>query len=286
MISSVHSLSPVNIIPPAFGRPPVIETVMGVQFEPIAGFANAHLGLFWARLGGRASWPFAADQPPLDQDFERFGDALEWMPMNSLRFGVSQTPISRMQLSNAAKDRMVQLQNGRLIYNWLGADGRDYVRYEKIRPDFDSLQREFQEFLADQQLPALIPNQWEITYLNHLPKGTVWHDPADWRHVFSFHAVPQPEVNQSRLESFNGSWAYEIEPHRGRLRMQIQHGRSDKGTELLVFKLTARGPIREGDGAVDTLGDGISLGHDIIVKAFGELTSSGSQAYWEKELPK
>src|SRR4051812_26322819 len=95
----------------SYDKPPVVETVMGIQFEPVPGFTNGHLGLFWARLGGRKGWPTAKDVPPLVQEFERFGDEQEWAPLETIKFGLSGVPTSRLQLRNSSGDRMLQIQN-------------------------------------------------------------------------------------------------------------------------------------------------------------------------------
>ena len=64
---------------PAFRKPPVVETVLGVQFDPIPGFSNAHLGAFWKRLlahensGSAGEWRTLTDAPPIEPTFERFG---------------------------------------------------------------------------------------------------------------------------------------------------------------------------------------------------------------------
>jgi uncharacterized protein (TIGR04255 family) len=266
-----------------YKKPPVVETVMGVQFEPIPGFTNGHLGLFWAYLGGMAQWTNAQDAAPVGFEFERFGDEMQWEPLNFLRFGISQIPSARLQIRNATRDRMVQVQNGRLIYNWIGTEGSEYARYEKIRREFDVVLEQFQRFLSEHSLPTMSPNQWEITYINHLPKGTVWNSVGDWGKVFKFTASPPEVIPSCRLESIGSNWVYEIEPSRGRLHMKLQHGRTDKREDVLIFSLTARGPVREGEGSVQTVDAGLNIGHSVIVNGFTDLTSAEARAWWGQE---
>jgi uncharacterized protein (TIGR04255 family) len=269
---------------PFFDKPPLVETVLSAQFEPVPGFTNGHLGAFWSHIGGRTSWPNIADAPPLSPEFERFGDERTWMRFDAVKMGLSQISQDRIQLQNESKDRMLQLQNGRLVYNWLGSSGGEYARYETIRPEFDKILDQFISFLRLEELRSIQPNQWEITYINHLPKDTVWRNVADWSKVFTFHAVPPPEVNACALESFNGNWIYEIAPRRGRLRVQLHHAwTAPNETEILVFNLTARGPIGEGKEGVDTIDAGLDLGHDVIVKTFAELTSPEARQFWEQK---
>jgi hypothetical protein len=61
---------------PSYLRPPVVETILGVQFKPLRGLQNAHLGAFWKTLGDE--WPTVADAPPLEPQFERFDAGGMW----------------------------------------------------------------------------------------------------------------------------------------------------------------------------------------------------------------
>lgn len=54
---------------PTFENPPVIETLLGVQFVPLK-LSVIHLGLFWARI--REMYPRYRIQPPLDVAIEEF----------------------------------------------------------------------------------------------------------------------------------------------------------------------------------------------------------------------
>src|SRR5438876_283976 len=105
---------------PEFKRPPVTETVLGVQFFPLEKLSSAHLGAFWNLLG--EDWPDVNDAAPLQQEFERFGKDQQWIKL-ALRLNVVDKPTPRIQARNRANDRMIQLQNGRLHYNWLGHGG-------------------------------------------------------------------------------------------------------------------------------------------------------------------
>jgi len=54
----------------SFRHAPVVETVIGVQFEPLGKMTNAHLGAFWKTLG--PEWPNVTDAPRIEDQFERF----------------------------------------------------------------------------------------------------------------------------------------------------------------------------------------------------------------------
>ncbi len=264
---------------PHFERPPVIETVLGVQFDPLPKLGSAHLGAFWKRLG--SEWPNVTDAPPITPRFERFDDAGTWGEVGfPLKF--TRDLSVRIQIRNAAGNRMIQVQNGRLHYNWLGGDGGEYPRYREVRPGFDRIWEEFQRFLAEEALGETRLNQWEVTYVNQIPKGLLWNSPADWAKLFRSPVTLSVGAAPVMLESFGGEWHYEIRPQRGRLHVLIQHGRlsGPASREVLRLTLTARGPIR-GDGNDGlSLDDGLNLGRAVIVRTFKDLTSDKAHACW------
>jgi uncharacterized protein (TIGR04255 family) len=261
----------------SFERPPLVETVLGVQFDSISGLSNAHLGAFWKTLG--PEWPYVSDAPPLEFEFEQFGESHIWSALG-VQFRVTQDPATRIQIRNARKDRMLQIQNGRLHYNWLGHLGHSYPRFSVVQPEFDDLLSRLTNFLQAEKLEAPKFNQWEVTYVNQLGKGTVWSSPEEWANVF----LPLGCTRQSlpgigKFESFGGEWHFEIEPQRGRLHIKVQHGRTmpPEENEALIIKLTARGPINLEQPALSV---GLDLGHKSIVSSFISLTSENAQAYW------
>lgn len=265
-----------------FRHPPVVETVLGIQFERLRGLTNAHFGAFWQRR--KSEWPWIADAPPLDEQFEAFGRQLGWSKAVGLK--LTQSPAARVQMKNAAGDRMIQLQNCRLHYNWIGQPGQEYPRYAIVRPQFDEVFREFRELILDLRLAKLTPNQWEVTYVNHMPKGTVWGEPEEWPVLFE--SLPGLAVapRGTRLEGFGGHWHFEIEPQRGRLHVELEHacvGDNDR-EEALVMKLTARGPIAKDAEPEVAIDEGLNLGHDVIVTSFVDLTSRRAQDYWNREI--
>ncbi len=105
---------------PYYDNPPVVETVLGVQFDRLSGFKNGHLGAFWMSLGAD-EWPVVEDAPPLPPQFERFDNTARWA--TGIHLQLTQDPACRLQIKNQKADRMIQLQNNRLHFNWLGEAG-------------------------------------------------------------------------------------------------------------------------------------------------------------------
>lgn len=260
---------------PDFKNPPVIETVLGVQFEPLQKFTNAHLGAFWKKLP--KEWDSVSDAETLEPVFEEFGDERSWVPPG-IQLKISRDPSTRLRIRNQTNDRMIQIQNSRFHYNWLGQSGRQYPRFKNVKPEFDDMFNQYKQFVLNESLGDIIPNQWEITYVNHIPKGTVWNSPSDWERVFPSISRKNDCSTVGSLESFECKLHYELEDRRGRLHIEIRHGKRDNSQEILIMNLTARGPIRP-DGIL--LDEGLNLGRNAIVRAFAELTAPDAHKFWE-----
>ncbi len=262
---------------PDYDRPPVVETVLGVQFERLPGFKNGHLGGFWKTLDSE-NWPMVSDAPPLPPQYEQFTEAARWA--KGVQVQLTQVPSSRLQIRNKDGDRMIQLQNGRLHFNWLGEAGGRYPRYKNVREGFAWGLERFAEFLGQENLGDVRPNQWEVTYLNQIPKGTVWNAPDDWGFFGPLGTVPTVE-GVADGESFTGEWHFVIPDQRGRLHVQWQHTMKPdpEKQEIIVLTLTARGPLQQNDDAQAILA-GLDLGRETIVRSFKAFMNDAANKYW------
>jgi uncharacterized protein (TIGR04255 family) len=264
---------------PDYERPPVIETILGVQFEPLSQMKTAHLGAFWKELGG--DWPIVLDAPALEPKFEEFSDSARWGKAG-IQFKLTQISDIRLQMKNTSGDRMIQVQNGCLHFNWLGEAGGQYPRYKKVLSEFLAVFEKFRSFVSREKVGELKPNQWEVTYLNHIPSGSVWSAPKDWtflRLLGNMHGVE----GLADLESLGGEWHFVIPPERGRLHIKWQHGRKEgpEKREILILTLTARGGLEAAGEADDScLKEGLDLGHEVIVRSFRRIMSDEANAYW------
>lgn len=192
----------------------------------------------------------------------------------------SAPPEGRLWIRNESRDRLIQVQNGRLHYNWVAQSGSDYPRYHRVRPEFIETLRAFRAFLHEELDQAVIANQWEVTYVNRLPRGTVWSTPEDWVRLFPGQAGIPTTLPTLALESFGSSWHYEIPPRQGRLHVEIQHRLQDGGDPVLIMKLTARGHASGPGESGISAEEGLELGHEAIVRTFFAMTSPEAHNYW------
>jgi len=257
-----------------YKNPPVVETVLSVQFNPLTHFGAGQLGSYWKEL--EADWPYVTDAPAVDPVFEQFEAANLWEPA-TLGIKFSQQVDVRLQIRNAAKDRMIQIQNGRFFYNWLKNPDIEYPSYQAVRPEFDEQWDNFRTFVvSSSDENAVQPNQWEVLYVNHIPCKTVWKQLSDLPEALTFLQKSPLDALDLSPQSIAGEWRFEIPPRKGVLHLKLGMDTKDN-TSNVVMTLLARGPIGEDTSSLD---EGLELGHQTITRAFALLTSTHAQEYW------
>lgn len=252
---------------PKYDAPPVVETVLGVQFARLP-LSAAHVGWFWKNyLTGE--WTTVRTVQRLEDIFER--PERSW-GRPSIRLSTAQE--SRLQFIRADNERMVQVQDSRFIYNWRRGEGA-YPSYEKLLSEFQQHFSQFQTFVEDAGLGSLDLNQWEVVYVNQLPRGDLWHDPSDWPDIFPGFSVPTKRL---AFDTFSGVWSHLLDDHRGRLHIECRHSKTTEEVEVIRLQLTARGPL---DGH-HTAEQGFELGHQAIVLSFTDMTSAAAHKHWKR----
>lgn len=145
---------------PDFDRPPLVEVAIGLQFEALPQIRQGHLGLFWAQI--RDKYPNTRDLPPLPfgrEDLEGDGPVFT--------FQVTDVPeLHRAWFLSDDETMLVQVQSDRLVHNWREVRGEPYPRFDTIYATFAERLGQFEAVLRDAQVPALTPQQVEVTYIN------------------------------------------------------------------------------------------------------------------------
>ncbi len=263
---------------PSFRKPPVVEVAIAAQFSEIRGLTGPRMGLLWQRY--RESYPRLEVQPALDPHVEQSGPA----PRSGLRVKLETVPASRVWFIGSNEAHLIQVQDDRFVFNWRRMEGEDYPRHEQVRASFDEKFSIFRTFLADEQLGEPKLNQWELTYINHIPAGDDWRRHGELSSVVPLLAaagkgvfLPEPEDIALRVR-------YRIPGGDGgvsRLYIVANPGFDAAGKPVIGLTLTARGGM--GQGAVHSLGSQLDLGREWIVRGFTEVTSEAMHRRWERE---
>ena len=259
-----------------YSNAPVVETVIGVQFAPLAAFRSQHYGILWQNHLKNLGWIPVADEALLPVYEEQFGEVKLKQSRNDTVLGISKI---RMKLKSEDTARTVQIQPDKLYYSWERTAG-DSQDYQIARLEFDRLFAEFQSFAEDNLSGAAQPNLWEIRYINQVPPGELWSRPSDWHRVLpKLFPKMLPSVDGIEFATYDGTWYFEIEPKRGRIQVRVAKMIVNQTPEpSLLIMLTARGQT---DESCDWK-SGLDLGHESCIKLFDEMTSQEARVAWRE----
>lgn len=261
---------------PDFDDPPVVETVLSVQFEPLPLIQTAHLGLLWNEY--RTLFPKTGERPALESVLEQFPESP--MARVGLKFQTFENPpVPRIWFTNDRGSEMIQVQNDRFIKNWRKeGEGDRYPHYdETIRPNFDRDYAIFLTFLQKNQLGTPHVSQCEVTYVNHILAGQGWERYGDVEKIFTFwrfpDMIPPGPAEDLRLHARFVIPGTDGKPV-GRLHVDVQPAvRTSDNLPMYVLHLTARGQVGVGVDFFD-------IGREWIVTTFKKLTTSSMHRIW------
>lgn len=259
---------------PDFTNPPVIETVLGVQFAPLP-LLVPHYGLYWSKI--RARFPETETQPPLGQVVEHFGT-----PLSPPTVGIEllTQPEVRCWFIDESRTGLIQLQRDRFLQNWRKVTGDEaYPRYRTLRPRFTEEWQNFCQFLQEQGLGAPDVNQCEVTYINHLETGRGWQSFGEvskvvraWSGSVVGDFLPEPEMVHLDVR-------YLMADKRGRLHVTLQPALRRTDMKLVLqLSLIARG--RPHSSRLEDILDWFDTGHEWIVRGFADFTPATMHDIW------
>ncbi len=259
---------------PEFRKPPLAETVLSLQFEPLPGLTTAHVGLLWEWF--RQQFPVIEEHAPLPPVFEKFGHP---SPLQVEVTFDERPPVPRVWFLNEAGSELIQVQPDRFIHNWRKMEGLEpYPRYEPIRDKLRDEVKVLEAFLREEKIGNIAVNQCEITYVNHIDPASEWERHGEVEKTFvmcsrlsSASFLPEPEDVAMRMRFvIPDAQGNPI----GRLHAVVQPAwKKSDSSPIFALNLTARGaPIGEGIEGAFAFFD---LGRNWIVNGFVDLTAPG-----------
>ncbi|NEP14223.1 MAG: TIGR04255 family protein [Symploca sp. SIO2C1] len=261
---------------PSYEQPPLTEVACSVLFNSIEGLLSPYLGLLWQRF--QPEYPFCDDAAPIDPRIEVFGEQVI-EPMVELT-NIPQLP--RVWLINNDGTRIIQIQRDRFVHNWRkNSPESEYPRYGNLIKGFQEHLSNFDAFLAEVELGKIQPLQYELTYVNQIPRGDAWSTIEDIGKVFpDFAWKANPQRFLSHPQNISWTTVFELPDKLGRLRASVKYAVLNNHPNL-VFELTVRGigsyTSRE------ALQNWFDIGHEWIVCAFADLTDEEIQTkIWKR----
>jgi len=183
-------------------------------------------------------------------------------------------------MKSATEDRMLQVQDGWFVANWMLKKQGAYPGFSEVKMQFDAGLSRFSAFLKTRALGSVVPILWEVSYIDHIRKGTVWNTLADLPQVLPglFAGAKCPGGTPEVVE---GKWAWLLSPVPGRLQASVQVARTDLASpesEVLAVHTLVRGPITDNSPSLD---DCLNFGKRTAVEFFRGIVSEDAQKFWQ-----
>lgn len=224
--------------------------------------------------------------PPLPPQEEKFGDEMWQQPPVQVQvFTAEPGQSNRFWYLRDPPIWLLQVQRDRFALNWHKVKGDEiYPRYDtSLRPRFEQEWNKFQQFISNNNLGLIQVRQWEVTYVNDIPKGLGWESFPEALTLFA--ALSKMDANNQflpTLEALSIAGSFVIPDERGRLHFSINRflRQLDK-KEVIQLRLTARGKPQSPAG-MEVL-TWLDLGRDWVVRGFTDLTSNKAHALWGRK---
>lgn len=262
---------------PDFDKPPAVETLLGVHFRPLQQWKTQYFGKFWDKIS--REYPDVQVHPPLNSEQ---GLRVEVTPKEAMIRVSGEVPVRWWYFHKSGK-RLVQVQNDSFVQNWRKRGAGDpYLHYDQLRPSFAAMWKQFRAFLRAQSVDQPKAEICEVTYVNHIDRGSGWDSFSDlpkvvtcWSEQTSGDFLPAP--NQVSFNTF-----YTFSKQSGHLQVGLQHGirESDK-KETLQLTLTARCKPDSSDTA--ELLRCLDLNRMWVVRGFADITTPEMHEIWGRK---
>lgn len=261
---------------PDFSSPPLTEVVFGVQFQPASGYQQIYAGDVWKLF--RENYPQVQEQGPIAPTFETFGLSSQ-LTAGQLNFVTGAMHDRFWFLSPGEGNELIQFQHDRLLHNWrkLGETSSEYPRFQYMLEKFSEELNLFEFFTKQSFSEALNINQCEITFINQIDVSDFTGSEAkNWLKFLNFDHISADDFSLTFRETVNGSHG----KPQGRLIVEAASALDRKGNKIIRLSLTVRGAPN--DSTIKSALEFLTIGHDLIVNRFSDITTSDAHQKWGK----
>lgn len=263
---------------PSYQNPPLIETVMGVFFRPLAQLDAVQIGQFWIQHL-RDSFPQYELREPAEEFLEELAD--HGIGKRRVWKLLDRPDTPRLWAKNPDQDHIVQVQQNALMTNWLRKPGgASYLPYSSRRDAFAQLAEQLKAFVhAVSGEPAFSMTSCFVTYINHIvAEGRTSLDSLASSTIQSWSGntvdswLPPPDRLQYQV-------SYPIPDAKGRLSVSISPVITPSGSnQVLQMELTAR--VSCADLNLQNIYANLDLAHEWVVRGFSSLTTTSMHERW------
>ena len=251
-----------------YETPPIHEIVCGVLFDSIKELRAGHFGILWQKF-----------RP----DFSEIEDEILVPPFPAEDLETpDKFPLPRVWFIHKNENEVVQVQRNQFVHNWRKKQPDDeYPGYQKVIENFEKYLSLFQEFLAEENLGNLVVKQYELRYIDLIPKGQGWETFDDLEKVFpNLSFLTKPNTPSTDIRGVNWQTILGLPNDLGQLGLSIRNAQQisdDQQLIHIVFKALSNQPH-------EPMRDWFDAVHDTIIQLFLNLVSDGIQEkFWRRK---
>jgi len=255
---------------PEYRNPPVVEVAIGLRFNRLTTFRQAHFGMFWAEVRDR--YPRTVDRPkkqniPLPIDGA--------VPTFQIEMADS-APTDLAWFSSADDVRLLQLQDDMLLLNWRKTDqSLPYPRFGELEPEFWRAWAALERVSSERPVPIEV----EVTYVNRIDTDNmaflVGYSPDQGNATSDLKQVAQRHAETFRVP--------EIGDRDGYLTVETTQAHSADGVPHYLMSLSLRCHVHAaGSDSQVSLGPVLDDASDLITRRFTALTTVDWHKKWDR----
>jgi uncharacterized protein (TIGR04255 family) len=255
---------------PSYKNPPVNEVVCGMRFFTPDKLLIPHIGLLWDKF--RREYPNIQHAPPI-------AAAKGEIPQDV----TTGLPLPRVWFTNKEDNQLIQFQFDRFYFNWRRRED-SYPRYPHVIKNFENVLNTIVNFFEELGLGELKPIEYELSYINQIPKGQGWNTIDDLPRIFSDFVWGQTtERFLPNPVSLLWQADFPFPGKKGRLAVNLRQAfRISDKVPLFLFELKAQGFDESTSNSA--MREWFDLAHEWIVRGFTDLTTPEVQKlFWERE---
>jgi len=252
------------------------EVVLGVQFEPAAGYSSVMAKDVWSLFSDEFTQ--VQEHPAIAPQFELFGREGSRPAKPAIR--LESAPIrGRLWFISEDENHLIQFQDDRLLLNWRRREnGAEYPRFEGTSASLVKYLRRLHELFISSFGAGLAINQAEASYINIIPVER-FEEVGDFLQVLNLSDINVEGFNLNFTEAVRD----EAQKPFARLHHEFSTGfyRDNSKQKVLRLGLTCRGrPSNTGiEGALEFL----TIARGKIVERFSELATEQAERTWGRK---
>jgi uncharacterized protein (TIGR04255 family) len=249
-----------------FKNPPIVEVICGIQFD-CSKFNFAMVDRFYNKV--KDTYPTCAENMPLPFTYDKLSLSAPPAARNKPIF-------VRYFFINESNTKLIQLQDGRLLFNWRKNEGADttYPKFDAVYQEFLLHMKAFFEIVSDANA-EFSQTQLELTYLDHILFSDF--DNKSWAlpKIFTFFAKNPLGTD---IDDSNFSIQLPIENLSGHLQMVGRSGiRNTDKKAVFILETTVRGNTNK---SVITIDSWFGKAHSAVYQAFNDSITEDAKKVW------